>query len=38
VDPAQYGQFYGGDSYVLLYAFKDARGKESWIIYFWQVR
>jgi hypothetical protein len=32
----QYGQFYGGDSYVMLYAYKDKRGKEAWIIYFWQ--
>jgi len=22
--------------YVLLYAFKDARGRDAWIIYFWQ--
>lgn len=32
----QYGQFYSGDSYVMLYAYKDKRGKDAWIIYFWQ--
>jgi len=36
VDPSKYGQFYGGDSYVLLYTYKDARGKENYLIYFWQ--
>lgn len=34
----RYGQFYGGDSYVLLYAYKDKQGREAWIIYFWQGR
>jgi hypothetical protein len=36
VDPSKYGQFYGGDSYVLLYTYKDPRGKENYLIYFWQ--
>ena len=34
VDPAKYGQFYGGDSYVLLYTYLKNR-KEEYIIYFW---
>jgi hypothetical protein len=38
VDPSTYGQFYGGDSYIVLYSYKDQRGKEAWIIYFWQGR
>lgn len=36
VSPDKYGQFYAGDSYVLLYTYNDARGKEQYIIYFWQ--
>jgi hypothetical protein len=36
VPKEQYGQFYGGDSYIVLYAYKDPRGKEAWLIYFWQ--
>jgi hypothetical protein len=35
VDPATYGQFFMGDSYVLQYAY-GAEGRESYIIYFWQ--
>lgn len=31
-----YGQFYGGDSYIVLYKYKDARGKDAAFIYFWQ--
>ena len=30
-----YGQFFGGDSYVILYTYL-VNNKESWIIYFWQ--
>jgi len=30
-----YGQFYGGDSYILLYTYKIGT-KPAWIIYFWQ--
>lgn len=33
----QYGQFYSGDSYVLLYTYK-VNGKENYLIYFWQGR
>ena len=35
VDPNMYGQFFGGDSYVILYTYV-VNGKESYIIYFWQ--
>jgi len=31
-----YGQFYGGDSYVVLYEYKDKRGKDAAFIYYWQ--
>jgi len=31
-----YGQFFGGDSYIVLYSYKDARGKDAAFIYFWQ--
>jgi len=37
VDKSLYGQFFGGDSYVLLYTYQKA-GKEEYIIYFWQGR
>ena len=30
-----YGQFFGGDSYVILYTYEVNR-KENYIIYFWQ--
>lgn len=32
----KYGQFYGGDCYVMLYTYLVG-GKESYLIYFWQV-
>jgi hypothetical protein len=32
-----YGQFFGGDSYILLYTYL-VKGKENYIIYFWQGR
>uniref|UniRef100_A0A8C8RIZ5 Gelsolin n=1 Tax=Pelusios castaneus TaxID=367368 RepID=A0A8C8RIZ5_9SAUR len=35
VDPSQYGQFYGGDSYIILYDYKHG-GKTGQIIYTWQ--
>ncbi|XP_029466978.1 gelsolin isoform X1 [Rhinatrema bivittatum] len=35
VDIAHYGQFYGGDSYIILYNFKHG-GKQGQIIYTWQ--
>ena len=36
VDKASYGQFYQGDSYVMLYTYLDKAKKENYIIYFWQ--
>jgi len=36
VPEAKYGQFYGGDSYVLLYSYQKNR-RDEYIIYFWQV-
>jgi hypothetical protein len=35
VDPKMYGQFFGGDSYVILYTY-FINNKENYIIYFWQ--
>ncbi|XP_038600662.1 gelsolin isoform X2 [Tachyglossus aculeatus] len=35
VDPSQYGQFYGGDSYIILYNYKHSN-KQGQIIYNWQ--
>lgn len=35
VDPAAYGQFYGGDCYIILYTYKQG-SKEQHIIYYWQ--
>ena len=35
VDPKMYGQFFGGDSYVILYTY-ILNNKENYIIYFWQ--
>ncbi|KAF3691314.1 Gelsolin Actin-depolymerizing factor [Channa argus] len=37
VDPSTYGQFFGGDCYLVLYSYK-AGGKEKHIIYTWQGR
>ena len=34
VTPEMYGQFYGGDSYIILYTYL-VNGKEHYIIYFW---
>ncbi|KAK5869326.1 hypothetical protein PBY51_024053 [Eleginops maclovinus] len=34
VDPSKYGQFFGGDCYLVLYSYKD--GREKHIIYIWQ--
>lgn len=36
VEKSKYGQFYQGDSYVLLYTYNDKQGKENYIIYYWQ--
>ncbi|KAM9459982.1 gelsolin-like isoform 1-T1 [Salvelinus alpinus] len=35
VDPSSYGQFYGGDCYLILYSYKLG-GREQHIIYTWQ--
>lgn len=35
VDPATYGMFFGGDSYVVKYTY-GKNGRENYIIYFWQ--
>jgi len=35
VPKEQYGQFYGGDSYIILYTY-EINKKPAWIIYFWQ--
>nr|XP_055035601.1 gelsolin a isoform X1 [Misgurnus anguillicaudatus] len=35
VDPSTYGQFYGGDSYIILYSYQS-RGRQGHIIYIWQ--
>ncbi|XP_010181365.1 PREDICTED: gelsolin, partial [Mesitornis unicolor] len=35
VNPSTYGQFYGGDSYIILYDYQHA-GKQGQIIYTWQ--
>lgn len=35
VEKNMYGQFFGGDSYVLLYTY-EKKGVEEYIIYFWQ--
>ena len=35
VEKNLYGQFYMGDSYIVLHAYKQA-GKQKWFIYFWQ--
>lgn len=34
MDPATYGQFYGGDSYIILYDYQHG-GKRGRIIYTW---
>jgi hypothetical protein len=36
VDKKEYGQFYAGDSYIILYKYLDPGGKEAAFIYFWQ--
>jgi hypothetical protein len=36
VPTAQYGQFFQGDSYIVLYTYINASRKEKHIIYFWQ--
>lgn len=36
VDKKEYGQFYAGDSYVILYKYKEPGGRDQAFIYFWQ--
>lgn len=36
VSPRTYGQFYGGDCYLVLYTYQRS-GKEQYILYMWQV-
>jgi len=36
VKESMVGHFYSGDSYVILYEYKDQRGKDAAFIYFWQ--
>jgi gelsolin len=36
VPPEKHGLFFGGDSYVLKYTYKEKMGREKYIIYFWQ--
>ncbi|XP_023703559.1 gelsolin, cytoplasmic isoform X2 [Cryptotermes secundus] len=35
VDPATYGMFFGGDSYVIKYTY-EKNGRQNYVIYFWQ--
>lgn len=35
LDPDAYGQFYSGDSYIILHSYTDDRGRDAWVIYFW---
>ena len=37
VNKKTYGQFYGGDCYIVLYTYENA-GRKQYIIYFWQVK
>jgi len=37
VDQSSYGQFYGGDCYIILYTYENA-GREQYILYYWQGR
>uniref|UniRef100_A0AAX7V8Z9 HP domain-containing protein n=1 Tax=Astatotilapia calliptera TaxID=8154 RepID=A0AAX7V8Z9_ASTCA len=37
IDPKTYGQFYGGDCYLVLYSYKRA-GQQQYILYMWQGR
>lgn len=38
IDPQTYGMFFGGDSYVIKYEYKNKRGGHGFVIYYWQVR
>ncbi|XP_039432535.1 gelsolin, cytoplasmic isoform X1 [Culex pipiens pallens] len=36
VEPQTYGMFFGGDSYVIKYEYRNKHGGHGYIIYFWQ--
>lgn len=36
VDPHTYGLFFGGDSYVIKYEYRNKRGGHGFVIYYWQ--
>lgn len=36
VNPSNYGQFYGGDCYLVLYMYQRS-GRQEYILYMWQV-
>lgn len=36
VKPSTYGQFYGGDCYLVLYTYQTS-GQQQYILYMWQV-
>ena len=31
------GKFFGGDSYVIRYTYKNSEGRDAYVVYFWQV-
>ena len=31
------GKFFGGDSYVIRYSYKNSEGRDAYVVYFWQV-
>ena len=37
-DKNLHGKFFGGDSYVIRYSYKNNEGRDAYIVYFWQVR
>lgn len=38
VAPEHYGQFYSGDSFIVLYKYRTKSGRDSYVLYFWQGR
>lgn len=36
VDPENYGMFFGGDSYVIKYEYRNKRGGQGTVLYYWQ--
>ncbi len=37
-DQNLHGKFFGGDSYVIRYSYKNNQGRDAYIVYFWQVK